>query len=430
MMAAWLCAGLAVMLTSIGVIHLRPLLVLLNTPPDLVTQAASYLRYLLGGGTITIAYNLLSAILRALGNSRAPLCAMVLSSIVNVTLDIALVTVFHLGISGIAVATLIAQLCACGYCIWTLQGITWLYPRRGEWRVDWSTVRTLHRLAMPLAFRNLITGLSGLAIQYVINGYGLLFVAGMTAAKRFYGLMEIGAAAIEAAVATYVAQNYGAERLDRIRIGMAVAVRLCLISSGVIAVMVLLFGKHLLALLVAGDKEQLETILNVGYAHLAAMGVALPALYLLLVWRAALQGMGNTLIPMVSGFVELVLRLGAVFFLLRFISTRDPVGREACASGRRANDRLLQSLQVQIVISSSLVISRAETTAEGTFRSHDINIGRINRLTKQTKLKEDIDCCGRVLVMRQIESAIREQVGKSRVERPRCKLELSLRETQ
>ena len=315
MMAALLCAVIGITLTIAGVMSLRPLLVLLNTPVDIVDDAACYLYYVLGGISITITYNLLSAILRALGNSMAPLNAMVLSSIVNVVLDVVLVAVFHMGIPGVAIATLMAQLCACGYCVWMLRGITLLYPREGEWRMDWDTVRTLLRLAMPLAFRNGVIALGGLAVQYVINGYGLLFVAGMTAAKRFYGIMEIIGAAVEGAVATYVGQNYGAGKLDRIQQGMAYAVRLSLISACGIAVLMLLFGKHLLLLLVSGDSVQLNMVVDVGYAHLAAMSLALPALYLLVVWRSALQGMGNTLIPMLSGFMELVLRIAAVFLL-------------------------------------------------------------------------------------------------------------------
>lgn len=314
-MAIVLSSIIGVALTAGALWLSRPLLVLLNTPSDIFEDTARYLAVVLTGIGITITYNLLAGILRALGNSKAPVRAMVISSVVNIALDVVLISVFNMGITAVALTTILAQLLACVYCFGVLSGIDSIVPRGSDWRVDRETLRSLLAHGTPLALRNAVTGIGGLAIQYVINSYGTLFIAGVTAAKKFLGVMEIMGAALEAAVATYVGQNYRARKFERIREGMSYAARISLVSAVVIALVMVVFGKPLVLLLVSGKSAEIHHVLHTGYEHLVVIGIGLPALYFLFIWRAALQGLGNTFIPMLSGFVELGLRVVAIFSL-------------------------------------------------------------------------------------------------------------------
>jgi Na+-driven multidrug efflux pump len=156
-------------------------------------------------------------------------------------------------------------------------------------------------------------------VQYAINGYGTLFVAGMSAAEQFCGLMGIVGDGMEGALATFAAQNFGAGLIARVCEGVRAATRISLASAVTISTAVLLLGRQMLALYFAGDANVNE-LLNIGYSHLIAMTIALPALYMLYVYRSAISGMGNTVAPMLSGFAELGMRILAVFILPIFIA--------------------------------------------------------------------------------------------------------------
>ena len=315
------CFGAAI--TAAGFILTRPLLELLNTPADIVDDAALYLQVLYGGVILTIAYNLVGSLLRAMGNSKTPLYAVLISSVLNIILDILFIAVFRLGIGGVAAATLVAQLFAFGYCLLALRKVKAVHPKMDDCRAGGETVRTLLRYAIPLAFRNGMISTGGLAVQYVINGYGTLFVAGISAPKRFYGVMELVGGGMEGAVATFVGQNFGAGLVKRVREGVRAARRVSVWSAVAIAAIFCIWGRQMLGLLFVGD-AQIHQLLDIGYAHLAAMAVALPALYMLFIHRSAISGMGNTLIPMLSGFAELAMRILAVFLLPAFIAARLP----------------------------------------------------------------------------------------------------------
>lgn len=318
-MSVILTVSVAALLTAASLLLTRPLLTILNTPADILDGAALYLYFMFGGISLTFAYNLLGALMRAMGNSKTPLFAVLISSILNIALDILFVAAFHLGIAGVAIATLIAQLFAFSYCLIVLLKIKSVHPQPIDWKVDRKTIKNLLRFSLPLAFRDSIISIGGLAVQYVINGYGTLFVAGMSAPQKFYGIMEIVGGGLEGATATFVGQNYGAKLLKRVREGVNTARRISLISAVCIAAVFLVFGRSLLGLFFANSTE-LTALLDIGYSHLAAMAVALPALYLLFIHQATIAGMGNTMIPMLSGFTELVLRILAVLVLPVFFA--------------------------------------------------------------------------------------------------------------
>jgi Na+-driven multidrug efflux pump len=221
--------------------------------------------------------------------------------------------VFPFGIAGVAAATLLAQACSAAYCAYTLRGV----PQARITLADVRGAETLEllRVGLPLGLRNAVIEIGGLGIQRYINGFGTVFVAGVAAAKRMYSLLLVAGGAMEASVGVFVAQNHGAGLSERVRKGMGTGLRLMLGAAAVMAALTLLFGRSLLWLLVAGEPGELAAVLDAGTAQLNVMALGLPFLHLLFLYRSALQGVGRTWIPALTGFLELIGRFAALWVL-------------------------------------------------------------------------------------------------------------------
>jgi putative MATE family efflux protein len=309
----WIGAGLSLA----GAFTARPVLALMRTPPELLDSSALYLQILLGGLLITFFYNFFAAALRGLGNSRTPMLAMIGASVGNIVLDIVFIKYLHRGIEGVAIATLIAQGFSCAVCLHKLAVIfAGRLPRDFLYIKTKNQAAELLRMGCPMALRNGINALGGLFFQVVVNGYGAVFIAGISAPWKVYGLLEVVGGGYEGAVASFVAQNHGARRPARVKAGINSARLTMLIASFMIAAVVFFFGRSLLGLLIAGADA--ETALTIGKRQLDFMAATLPSLYMLLLYRAALQGVGNAFAPMLSGFMELFMRVAGILTLPHF----------------------------------------------------------------------------------------------------------------
>ena len=296
-----------------------PLLQLLDTPTDILPMALFYLRILFAGIPIVMAYNLLASMLRALGDGRTPLYAMVVASVLNIVLDILFVAGFHTGVGGAAAATLIAQAVAALYCLRVILRMEILHIRPAHLRPCRKLVWQLFSLGTPMAAQNTIIAVGGLVIQSIVNGYGVVFIAGYTAANKLYGILEIAATSYGYAMVTYVGQNLGAGLGRRIRTGVRHAVGIALATSVVIALIMLLTGRILVGSFISGTPQETIAATDIAYHYLAIMSVFLPILYLLHLYRSSLQGMGDTVLPMVSGIAEFVMRTGCALTLPRLL---------------------------------------------------------------------------------------------------------------
>lgn len=297
-----------ILLTLAGEAMVMPVLHILQTPADIMGGASLYLRIMFGGIPIVMLYNLLACILRALGDGKTPLNAMIVASFTNIALDILFVLVFHWGIAGAAAATLIAQLVSALFCIYHIRKIEMLSFERSDFRLHQGMTRKLLFLGSPMAFQNAIIAVGGMIVQSVVNGFGVIFIAGFTATNKLYGLLEIAATSYGYAMVTYVGQNLGAGKIRRIKQGVRSAVMIGTITAVIIAVVMLLGGKHILGLFISGTPEEYEMTMGIAYYYLAIMSICLPVLYLLHVLRSAIQGMGNTVLPMLSGVAEFIMR--------------------------------------------------------------------------------------------------------------------------
>ena len=317
--AVILSAVIAALMLACGQLAAAPVLHILNTPNDVFQAAAVYMRTMFIGIPITMAYNLLAAVLRSLGDGKTPLYAMVFAAILNVALDLLFVMGFGWGVEGAAAATIIAQFFSGVFCLVRIGKIDFLRIQKGDFSASLPTYTRLLKLGFPMAFQNIVISVGGMIVQSVVNGFGVLFIAGFTATNKLYGMLEVAATSYGFAMTTYAGQNLGAGKTARIRTGYRSAMGIAVITSFVIMAVMVLGGKIILGCFISGDAKTVADTLWIAYHYLFIMSVCLPILYYLHVTRACIQGMGNTVLPMVSGIAEFLMRTGSALLLPRFM---------------------------------------------------------------------------------------------------------------
>ena len=289
----------------------------MQVPDYLIPSATLYSRIIMGAFPVVCFFNLCSSTLRAVGDSKTPLVAMVIASVTNIILDIVAVFVLDLGIAGAAAATVLSQLLSSVLCAVKIWQTPELRFQKQHLTLDLQSAKDLMGIGIPAAVKNIIIAAGGMVVQTVVNSFdSLSFIAGFTATNKLYGLLEIAALSYGYAVTTYVGQNYGAGLIPRIRSGVRTANLLALLSSVVIAAIMLIFGREITMLFISRD--DLALALEAGetaYRYLCLMSLSLPVLYLLYVFMSALQGMGNTIAPMWSAAFELIARLTVAFIV-------------------------------------------------------------------------------------------------------------------
>ena len=314
--SAFITLVISLSATVVSISLVPSLLKLIKVPEDLVPMASLYEYILFGGFAISMFYNFTSAMLRAVGDSRTPLIAMVVSSVINILLDSLAVFVLRWGIAGAAGATVFSQLVAGIFCfrkMWRQQELRF---RRSDLKPHLPSIMALLKLGIPMALMNLIISIGGTFVQSVVNGFSIAFIAGYTATNKMYGLLEIAAISFASAVTTYVGQNYGAKQHLRIRKGVVSAVHLSAATSAVIGTLMILFGRYIIRLFLSTDDPAIfDAAEKAAYEFLVLMSLFLPVLYLLYTYRAALQGIGKTVPVMISGIIEFFFRVGAAMIV-------------------------------------------------------------------------------------------------------------------
>lgn len=333
-------AGAALFFTLIGQVMLYPALKLLRTPDALLQMAYDYLKILYIGIPISFAYNILAAVLRAVGNSKAPLRAMMIASFGNIALDILFVMYMGAGIKGAAFGTVIAQLFAAVYCGMKLREmlclkeacsdkiwLEWTPPEKTGTKTAQSEMTFYQmiaeqlKLGIPMGVQNVMTACGGLVVQSVVNGFGILFLAGYTAANKLYALLEIAASSYGYGISTYTAQNMGARKKERIRTGLAAALGIGTLTAYLMSLIMVVFGKRILALFITDTQVEIGQAIGIGYQFLCILAVFFPLLYGLYIIRSCIQGMGNSVMPMLSSLLQVFMRIFCAVVVTRWIGT-------------------------------------------------------------------------------------------------------------
>lgn len=291
----------------------EPLLQLLQTPPELLPQATVFAQVSFLGAGATMFFNYFSAIIRAIGDARTPLLFLTLACILNAGLVVVMVGPLGWGVAGAALATVLSQAVSVLLCLdYMRRRIPVLLPRREDWRLTRADYALHLRLGLPMGFQASIIAIGTLAVQVRLNELGADAVAAYTAASRVDGLAVALLQSLGLAVSMFVAQNHGGGRPDRIRRGVVQATGMALAGSVVLGGVLIAFGAPLVRLFV-GDGA--ADVVDLAHVMLVINGATYSLLGVLFILRGALQGLGHTMIPTVTGVVELGMRVAAAVVL-------------------------------------------------------------------------------------------------------------------
>ena len=312
-MSVYLAAAFAIVMT-IGFEALNePILRLMNSPDELIGSVKGYMGIIYAGLIVTAAYNSLAAFLRALGDSRSPLYFLIISAVINVFLDVFLIVKCGMGVEGCAYATVIAQGISAICCfVYIVKKFPILHLKKEDFRISITSFRYLLALGIPMGLQFSITAIGTIIVQGAVNIYGSTYMAGFSAAGKLQNIIGTVFAAFGATIATYVGQNRGAGRMDRVRTGMRYTQFMILGWSVITMFVVFFFGKYMTWLFI--DKNQTDVI-NVSVTYFRTVFWAYPFLGSIFLYRNGLQGLGYGLVPMVGGIFELVARSTIVMFV-------------------------------------------------------------------------------------------------------------------
>ena len=301
-------------LTIIGMTFLYPLLEILNTPLDIIQEAYSYISVIVLFIFVMFAYNLCAGLMRAIGNSVMPLVFLIVSSLLNVVLDILFITQFHMGIQGAAVATVVSQGVSVVLCIiYIFKKTQILLPSKKHFQIDEELYKELLGQGFSMGFMSSIVSAGSVILQYGINNLGYLIIAGHTAARKLYMFFNMPFTAMALGISTFVSQNRGANQRERIQKAMKYAYIYDVIMAAIVTMIIFVFGSSLVKL-ISGSSE--SVVLDNGALYLMIVGPFYAILGILMQTRYALQGLGQKLLPLISSVIEFI---GKIIFVFVFI---------------------------------------------------------------------------------------------------------------
>ncbi|MDO5292017.1 MAG: MATE family efflux transporter [bacterium] len=309
----------------LSTMFLSPLLRLLNTPEDIMEEAYSYISVVTLLVGVMFAYNLCAGLLRAIGNSIMPLVFLIISSVLNIVLDLAFITQFHMGIRGAAVATVISQCVSAIFCIfYIIKKCPMLLPQRRHFHVEKELYIELIGQGLSSGFMVSIVSMGTVILQTAINGLGYLVIAGHVSARKLNSFCIMPLTTMALAISTFVSQNKGANQGERIRKAVKYAT-IFSICWGALISLILLFAAPILVKVLSGSSE--SVVINNGSAYLRINSPFYMILGMLFTFRYSLQGIGKKFVPLISSIIELG---GKIIFVAIFIPILNYMGVILC----------------------------------------------------------------------------------------------------
>lgn len=316
--AAYLTLAVGAILGAAAFFGARPLMKLLQAPPEILDQSVLYIQ-IVGGLMIgQTAYNGATSILRAIGDSRTPLYFLIFSSLLNVVLDLAFVLGLHAGVAGVAWATVISQIVSAVLCVgYMLKKYPKLCPDKEAWRLDTALLKDYLRIGLPMCVQSAVLSIGDMIITAVINSHGADIVAAYTIGSKVQNLATITFSNIAFSFSVYSGQNFGAKKYDRIKDGLKKGLTLICGLALFSAVVVIVFAKQLA--LIFMDSDAASQVLNAAISMIRIQGALFFALGAIWALNSALRGMGLISITLVSSAVELVSKIGFSLLLPLFM---------------------------------------------------------------------------------------------------------------
>lgn len=314
-MSVYLGLIVSAVLTLSTILLTRDILNLMQTPEDIIDTSEVYIKIIFAGILATMFYNLLAGVLRALGDSKTPLYFLILSSILNIGLDLFFVINMKSGVPGVAYATVISQAVSAIACFFYMAvKFPILHFHKEELKFSFFSAARLFQVGLPMALQFSITAIGTMVLQSAINGLGSIVVGAYTAASKAEQLAVQPMITFGTTMATYVGQNLGAGRMNRIREGVKKCIGISCIFSILGSLLVVFCGGILVSLFITGEQPE---VMAYARQYLNTIAIFFIPLGLIFIYRNTLQGMGDGFIPMMAGVVELGMRVFVAFVLAK-----------------------------------------------------------------------------------------------------------------
>ena len=303
-------------------LFINPILHWMNVPENIYHNAFWYVEIIVLGLIVTTWYNMLSSIIRALGDSKTPLYFLIAASVLNIILALVFIQIFHLGVPGSAIAVILSQAVSVILCLFFIKyKFPILHIKRNEWRIKfdkafYDSAYSHLRVGVPMAIQFSIIGIGIIIIQSVCNTFGSDVIAAVTAALRIEQIATLPMMSFGVALAAYVAQNFGARKFKRIRLGIIKTSTINIILSIVMAFVMRFWGTNIIAAFMGTTTNE---IIDIAHQYLLISTIFYFFLGQIFIYRNALQGMGETLFPLLACVAELVVRsFAAVYLAVKF----------------------------------------------------------------------------------------------------------------
>ena len=313
-----------ILFSALCAILMKPILYMMNVPQDIFHDAYLYIQICVLGLITANFYNLLASILRALGDSKTPLYFLIFASILNIFLALLFILKFHMGVPGSAIAVVISQGFSVILCLlYIKKRFPILHLKKSDWvfkkenrKEDIDFIYEHLKVGFPMAMQFSILGISMLIIQSVCNTFGADIIAAFTAALRIEQIATMPMISFGVALSAFVAQNFGAKNINRIRYGVIKTSMINLTLSVIMAFVMRYWGTHIVGIFIGNDKTQ---VIKIAHDYLWISTIFYFFLGQIFIFRNALQGMGKPLIPLTSSFAELMIRsFAAVYLAVKF----------------------------------------------------------------------------------------------------------------
>ena len=307
---------------------IRTFLQLLNTPDTIIGDCTAYLVILLYGGAGMAFYNILSGILRGMGDSFSALIYLLIATVINIILDIVFVAQFHMGVAGVALATVIAQGISAVMCLWKLIHMREVFDLgKKELKMSRKYVGQIVRLGLPSGVTQAIISSAMIIVQSLTNSFGELFIAANVIVMRVDGFAMMPNFSFGMAMTTYAGQNVGAKKYDRVIKGAKQGTILAVVCSAVITGIIVLFGKYLMAIF-----TETAELVDMSYYMMCILAVGYIAMAVTQSLSGVMRGAGDTVTPMwISLFTTVVMRVPLAYGISYMTRTPElPYGRSEC----------------------------------------------------------------------------------------------------
>lgn len=313
--AAWISLISSAVMTLATVLLTRTILEVMRTPADIIDDAAIYIGVIFAGIPFIVLYNMVAGIMRALGDSKTPLKFLILTSVLNIVLDLVFIIVFHMGVLGAALATDLSQGIAGVFSlIYLIRNFEVLRMDKSQMRIDKRACRRLLNIGLPMGLQCSITAIGSVIMQGAVNVLGSTAVAAVTASSKTANLLTIPLESVGTAMATYAGQNLGAARMDRVRGGVRAALLITALYSAA-ALGIMQVGDVAIMGLFLDTAKEVE-IVNMACHYLLWNSLFFIPLAWLIVWRYTIQGLGFSSLAMLAGVTEMVARTAAAVVLV------------------------------------------------------------------------------------------------------------------